>query len=183
MQFSEAQASRDSSFDLQTADHSKKLSDIEEFYKRKVQLKSAVDYLDRKAVEHKKRAFWFGVAASITGTLTATIATVVGWTVFTNENTYTPPKIAVAALLAALLFWLLRILVRNYLSNSHLRMDMQARSTFVMTYLALIAEGGAIKDDDRALIVSLVFRPITDGLVRDDAAPPGLLELLTRRSQ
>lgn len=39
---------------------------------------------------------------------------------------------------------------------------------------------GGIKDEDRKHIISLVFRPTSDGLVRDDAAPPGWLNWLTR---
>jgi hypothetical protein len=47
--------------------------------------------------------------------------------------------------------------------------------------MMLIAEGGARKNRDRAMLVGLVFRPTTDGLVRDDATPPGIWDLLTRR--
>lgn len=58
--------------------------------------------------------------------------------------------------------------------------DMRARSTFVHTCLALLAEGGGIKDEDGAFVIGLVSRPISDGLVRDDATPPGLWDLITK---
>ncbi len=41
----------------------------------------------------------------------------------------------------------------------------------ITTYLALINEGGAATDKERALVLAPLFRPTEDGLVKDDGAP------------
>jgi hypothetical protein len=50
----------------------------------------------------------------------------------------------------------------------------------MQTYLALLREGGGLKDDDRELILKILFRPFSDGMVRDDAAPPSLWDVASR---
>ncbi|MBE7196260.1 MAG: hypothetical protein INR70_00440 [Parafilimonas terrae] len=81
-------------------------------------------------------------------------------------------------------FWAARILVRLYMSEHHLSIDADERATMVMTYLAL-TERGAAEEKDRALILAPLFRPSSDGIVKDDAAPDlspaSLLSKITSR--
>lgn len=67
-------------------------------------------------------------------------------------------------------FWATRILVRLYMSEHHLAIDADERATMALTYLALM-ERGAVEEKDRALILAPLFRPSSDGIVKDDAAP------------
>lgn len=69
-----------------------------------------------------------------------------------------------------ILFWGGRILTRIYLGNVHLTNDAAERAVLIETYLALNADGG-ISPEERELMLRTVFRPSTDGVVRDDAAP------------
>lgn len=178
--FDEVQAARGIEFKKLTDAHAGDMRNIEATFKRELSLRSAVDYLRDKAEQHKSAARTAAVAAAVVGLLFVGLAIYIAATVLTEDGNPPVPQIAVAVLTATLVFWVLRILVRVLLSNLHLETDMRARSTFVHTYLALLAEGGGIKDEDRALVIGLVFRPISDGLVRDDATPPGLWDLLTK---
>lgn len=76
--------------------------------------------------------------------------------------------------------WITRILTRLYLSEHHLAIDAEFRSTMAETFLALIEEG-AIENKQMEQVLAALFRPASDGLVKDDAAPsfsPG--DLLSR---
>lgn len=178
--FDQQQASRQTAFDKQMKEHAAEMARIEETFRRELSLRSAVQYLDTKAGGHKEVAKKAATAAAVVGTAFVAIAASVAYAVFKEDGAVPVPQLAVAVLTATLFFWVLRILVRVFLSNLHLETDMRARSTFVHTYLALLAEGGGIKDEDRALVIGLVFRPISDGLVKDDATPPGLWDLVTK---
>lgn len=178
--FDELQAQRATAFETQVAGHKAQMENIEATFKRELSLRSAVQYLTDRAKVHRWLAFWFGSGAAIAGVSLIALAIYVVTRVFSPATNIPLHQLAVVALAATLSFWALRILVRMLLSNLHLATDMRTRATFVHTYLALIAEGAAIKDDDRKHIISLVFRPTSDGLVRDDAAPPGWLDWLTR---
>jgi hypothetical protein len=74
----------------------------------------------------------------------------------------------------------LRIIVRLFLSQVHLAADAAERMTMVQTYLSLKEGGSTFKDDDLRLILGALFRPTSDGIVKDDGLPWGALEYLTR---
>jgi type VI protein secretion system component VasK len=67
--------------------------------------------------------------------------------------------------------WITRILVRMMLSEHHLAVDARSREAMADTYLGLIAENSSVNENDRAIILASLFRPVTDGLVKDDALP------------
>jgi Family of unknown function (DUF6161) len=75
--------------------------------------------------------------------------------------------------------WGLRVLVKLYLSEHHLRADATERLTMTMTYLAL-TEKGAATDVDRTIILSALFRPSQDGVVKDEGIDPSIPHLLSR---
>lgn len=93
-----------------------------------------------------------------------------------------PNVVFVSAALIALLtilFWVGRVLARQYLSHVHLRNDARERATVVNSLLAFNI-GGVATEKYRAVMPSTVFRPSTDGMVEDDAAPAlGLAALLS----
>ncbi len=76
--------------------------------------------------------------------------------------------------------WGVRLVVRMFLSHIHLATDAAERVVMVKTYLSLI-EGDRVKSvEDRQLILQALFRPASDGIVKDEGIPPSFLELLTR---
>jgi hypothetical protein len=56
------------------------------------------------------------------------------------------------------------------MSEHHLAVDSEERATMVKTYLAL-TEKNAADEKERALVLASLFRPTSDGIVKDDAAP------------
>lgn len=84
---------------------------------------------------------------------------------------------AAPIVLPAMLFiWVLRILVRNYVSASHLMTDAAEREILIQTYLALstdkdLANLPEIRDKALPQMLQSVFRHTADGLVKDDGLP------------
>lgn len=165
-------------------------SDIDAFkkaYNQELATHSAVDYWRSKAINHR----WLALLSAIV--LTA------GAYCFIR---YAPPnsfellqqsfgidpkdhewRIGVLVGLVLLGVWGLRLIVRILLSQIHLAADASHRRITIQSYLALLKDKDAeLKPKDRELILGTVFRPIHDGLVRDDAMPPSVLELATRGS-
>lgn len=77
-----------------------------------------------------------------------------------------------AILITTLAIWTLRYLVRMMISENHLKSDAQTRSVMISTYLALIKEQGVLEEHDRYIILTSIFRPPTDGLLKDDGLLP-----------
>ena len=59
-----------------------------------------------------------------------------------------------------------------FLNHQHLGTDAAQRVTMVQTYLALIESDKLPKDEDRKLILQSLFRPGSDGIVKDDDSEP-----------
>lgn len=57
------------------------------------------------------------------------------------------------------------------MSEHHLGVDARSRESMAHTYLALLDNDGATDEKDRAIVLAALFRPVTDGLVKDDALP------------
>ncbi|NHQ81561.1 hypothetical protein HA051_08235 [Chromobacterium vaccinii] len=84
-------------------------------------------------------------------------------------------------LLATLGFWAIRILVRIMLSHIHLENDAAERVVMMRTYVVLIRRGGFVPDDDSMkTVLTALFRPSGDGIVKDEGMQLSLMELLTK---
>ncbi len=57
-----------------------------------------------------------------------------------------------------------------YMTEQHLGIDAQSRASMAQTYLALTKEDVA-SDQDRAILLASLFRPVVDGIVKDDGLP------------
>ncbi len=64
----------------------------------------------------------------------------------------------------------MKILVRLYTTEHHLSIDASSRSAMNDTYLGLI-EAGAAGAEERAIVLGALFRPVQDGIVKDDGPP------------
>lgn len=85
-------------------------------------------------------------------------------------------------LMGTMCFWLLRIFVRLFLSQIHLENDAAERVTMAKTYIAMyrrrkLSEGD---QDQLSLVLSALFRPSGDGIVKDEGVPPSFVDLLTK---
>ncbi len=73
-------------------------------------------------------------------------------------------------LILSLFIWLSRIILKIIFSNLHLKEEAYEKETMIVTYLALIKEGGGLSESDRGLILEAIFRPSTNGLIKDESS-------------
>lgn len=83
-------------------------------------------------------------------------------------------------MIAAVTFWIGRLLTKLYLSEHHLRVDAEEREIMTTTYLALTKDKAA-SDADRQIILAALFRSAPDGIVKDDGAGDMNLAMLLSR--
>jgi hypothetical protein len=89
-------------------------------------------------------------------------------------------RVAIIGLVSVLGVWAVRLLVRLFLSNSHLATDADERVTLVKTYLALMEADKLPFDDDKKLILEALFRPASDGMVKEETLPHPMLEMFMK---
>jgi len=70
----------------------------------------------------------------------------------------------------SLMIWMARIILKIIFSNLHLKEEAYEKETMIATYLALIKEGGGLRESDRSLILESIFRPSTNGLIKDESS-------------
>ena len=66
-----------------------------------------------------------------------------------------------------MVFWAGRLIVKLWLSEHHLRGDAQERAVMTKSYLAM-TENDKAQDTDRAIVLSAIFRPAPDGVVKEE---------------
>lgn len=167
---------------LQTS--SEELKNIEEAYDKKMALQASITYWEGREDHHHQLAKKFSWAAIIVLVLSLGIIAYSSSILMNFELqsitdkpdfsivTHIPIwRISLIVLLISLFIWIERILVRLLLSNLHLETDAGERVVMAKTYIALLREGNAPKDEDRKLILASLFRPNVTGLVNDDAMP------------
>lgn len=153
----------------------KELKDIEKTYDEKLALQASVLYWKKKAISHSKAAKKLSWACGIVG---AVVAILVGVETFLAigplQKLGDLPiwKTAMLLLTAVIGVWAIRVLVRLLLSNLHLGSEAVERRTMLLTYLALLRRGQGPSEEQRALILQILFRPSATGIVKDDALPP-----------
>jgi len=86
--------------------------------------------------------------------------------------------VAAVTIPALLYAWLLKNVGRVFIQNLSLADDAAHRRALVLTYLGLAENPKLeIKDQERALILNALFRPVPPH-TGDDGPPSGLLELI-----
>lgn len=80
----------------------------------------------------------------------------------------------------AIVVWIIRLLVKVFLSNLHLLSDAKERETIIMTYLALEREEQVLKKEDKELILPSIFRTSSHGIIKDDSSPNPVMNILTK---
>ena len=147
-------------------------------YREFITLQAPVEYWERKADGHKKseESFLWAVILAIIVALgiLSYLFQRVGYQaadLIKKTVPFSAYFLLAAQLLIAVtaLFWAVRFIVKLFLSERHLRIDAQERAVMTKTYIALAGEGHA-SDVDRAIVLSTLFRPTTDGIVKEDGA-------------
>ncbi len=169
--------------------HQKWEADWLELYKdytERLGFEAPVKLWGDRAEYHEGRAAnlkWWVVGIGVLGTalavLAASSAVNLGHWLFNGYGDAEGRRLTVEELIFAasatllyltLFFWMMRIVVRMYMTEHHLGIDARSRAAMVHTYLALTKEDAAT-DQDRAIVLGTIFRPVVDGIVKDDGLP------------
>jgi hypothetical protein len=164
-------------------DHKAKLLAIEEAYDQKLALRKPVEYWGKRVGKHARKATIFAWASVIIGAIILSALGYLAYEIFIDIPKDEKPQvwqIGVFSVAAFFGIWLERMLVRLFISNMHLATDAEERVTMLQTYLSIVREGSEFAPEDKKLILERLFHPAADGLVKDDAAPPSPLEILSR---
>ena len=177
--------------------HSETMDRIEKKFVQDLAVRSAVEYWDGRAGSHGGLAKVWGIAAAAYAALLLfALPLMHAWmsgipaeiTKLINEGSIegaavpaTVTQVTISSAIRFVVFamiaiWPLRIIVRNYLSHSHLEADAQEREIIVRTYLALLSDPDlegkeGLKEEILPHALQNIFRHTADGIVKDDALP------------
>jgi hypothetical protein len=176
-------AAKDKVFGELAAKHEANLKNIEDTFHNKLALQKPIDYWKEKKATHVKLAKRFAwSSALVLVTFGIGLGRLIYWafgSLGPNDN----PKhwqFGVTIIAAFFAIWIVRLMVRMFLSHQHLAADAAERVTMVQTYLSLSREGQGVAPADRSVILQQLFKSASDGLVKDDGAPPNALEWFSR---
>lgn len=150
---------------------------IEQTYREHMALKAPVEYWSNKATLHQQRSTTFGKVALACGGGVAVLLAVATWVLLIGVEKPDYWRLAVLGLFTALGVWLVRIVIRLFLSNMHQASDAEERVTMVETFLSLMSEGHISREEDRHLVLQALFRSAQTGLVKDEGSPPTVIDI------
>lgn len=165
------------------AKHEANLKSIEDAYDQKLALRKPVEYWKARGHSHGIRARNYAIASGAVGVVILVLLGWLAYEIFLDIPPNEKPQVWQVGVFSVASFfgiWLERMLVRLFISHMHLATDAEERVTMLQTYLSIIREGSEFAPEDKRLILECLFHPAADGLVKDDAAPPSPLEMLSR---
>lgn len=171
------------SHDDALAAHQEGMTNLETVFREKMSLRAPVEYWEERSKHHKERTTVSGRwAFGAMAVLTLFIGLVAAWVLHNLSPDGKPEvwRVSVLVLVGVLGVWATRLLVRMFLSHIHLATDAAERVVMVKTYLSLLESGKLFSDEDRKLILQALFRPASDGIVKDEGLPHPALEALTK---
>lgn len=196
--FEEAQQLRDQEWKAEVDAARAELQKLNETYDQYMTVAAPVDYWEDKRKKHARWAKWtFAVSIlAIIGIgwfLSDRLEKVFNLNVSVNPQADMTPlgfllqssslwHIGTFVLLTTLSLWVVRIIVRLFLSHTHLENDAAERVTMAKTYLALIRDGALNNKENIGTVLAALFRPTGDGIVKDEGLPPTAMEWLTKLS-
>lgn len=163
--------------------HKATMANLEQVFREKMKLRAPVEYWEERQSRHDARSKFLGW---LTFGAMLTLALMIGgiaWWVLSGLSTDGKPevwRVSVLVLVGVLGVWGVRLIVRMFLSHIHLATDAAERVVMVKTYLALLEGENVPSDEDRKLILQPLFRPASDGIVKDEGLPHPALDILTK---
>jgi hypothetical protein len=154
-------------------------------YEVRMELQAPVAYWRKRALQYRSLA-----RRALSLLIIFTVAAVVGlYCLYDSAASHLPTDAttvpyaalfrasAFALLMTSIVFWIGRVLLRIYLSAHHLETDAEERRTMVTTFLALTRKS-LVTDEDKKFILAALFRPGTDEIVKEEAAPDTMFAAL-----
>lgn len=165
----------------------KEFQDLKALLLVQLRLKAPVALWETREKQHRRNAMWAFSGFLIAAVLTVAVALAVPWqfgdliaqsfyfdpclvgvTSCGQQLSVKGPLIVAGILLSmSVLLWVIRLQYRVYLSERHLALDASEKKAFVESYLALKHEAN-VDSANEAIVLSSVFRPTQDGIIRDD---------------
>lgn len=183
-QFDTAQTQREGDFEKLVNEHKQEMESLRKTFREEIALRAPAEYWETKRMGHV-------LMARITGGLSFAgiggAAAVLSWFVHDLLRNTAPNaapetwRVAVLVLIGLFTVWGVRLFVRMFLSHLHLTTDAAERVVMVRTYLSLLEGDRLASKEDRQLILQALFRPASDGIVKDEGLPPSMFEFLTRQ--
>jgi Family of unknown function (DUF6161) len=184
--FDEAQKDRNTSFTDLVESHNKELASLRKTFREELALRAPAEYWNAKRIKHTKYSWRTGILSFLgIGASGYGLYWLIGDLLKNTAPSASPDnwRVALLALVGLFAIWAVRLIVRMFLSNLHLASDADERVVMVKTYLSLIEGDHLSSNEDRQLLLKALFRPTTDGLVKDEGIPPSFLELFSRSSK
>ncbi len=181
-EFQEFRTSAASKVETQRQEWSNKWDELFELYTERLRLEASVDLWRKRGEKHegngiklRKIVTWIGIIGFFLAALLGIILLIITKKILSEAGLKEPEYPIVLSASATLLyltmyFWTMRISVRMYMTEHHLGIDARSRESMAHTYLALTKEEAAT-DADRAIVLASLFRPVVDGIVKDDGLP------------
>jgi hypothetical protein len=164
------------------------ISDLDNLYRRQLTIQEpAVSWQNIAAKKTNVWRFWltlfaFMVAAPIVAALfnwEALITVVTKMTGVSNGG-FSISGLAVITVPTLLYAWLLKNISRVFIQNLNLADDAEHRRSLALTYMGLLQdEKRPTTDQDRAIILNALFRPIPPH-TGDEGPPSGLIDLIKK---
>jgi len=180
--FETDQNNRNSEFADLVKTHKEEMENLRKTFREEIALRAPASYWTRKRKAHLWMASITGVISFVSmGCATYFIGVFIHDLLGKTAAGTVPESWRIATLILIGLFsvWGVRLLVRMFLSNLHLITDADERVVMVQTYLSLLEGDQLSNKDDRQLILQALFRPASDGIVKDEGLPPSMFEFLT----
>lgn len=158
-----------------------RIDNTRDSYDEIMKLKAPMDFWEQKGKNHRQsvnvyRRWLSGITVALI--ILFTIVYAAGWYVL-DSFTLKHPTAAIAMTIyiagfvgavTAIGLWFIRIIVRLYMSQQHFALDADERAALIRTYLAL-NKSKDIDEKERVLALAAIFRPVPDGIIKDDGAP------------
>ena len=182
-QFDAAQIQRNGDFEKLVTEHKLEMENLRKTFREEIALRAPAEYWETKRTGHVLMARITG-GFSFAGIIGA--AALLSWFVHDLLRNTTPNvapetwRVAVLVLIGLFTVWGVRLCVRMFLSHLHLTTDAAERVVMVRTYLSLLEGDRLASKEDRQLILQALFRPASDGIVKDEGLPPSMFEFFTR---
>lgn len=177
------QAAQERAFTKLAQEYELKYQAVKKLYTDELALRAPVQYWKESHIAHRNLAWSFaGLSIAVLGGSTAALIAIIQWAFGSLGPNDDPKPWEVGVVVVSTFFavWIVRIIIRLFLSHQHLATDAAQRVTMVQTFLALSQEDGGVAKEDRSIVLQQLFKSASDGLVKEDGTPPGWIEYITR---
>lgn len=181
--FTQDQTQRAEDFEKLVSEHKQEMENLRKTFREEIALRAPATYWDDKRQEHERLSKVMG-AVSFSSIALSVLG--LGWLIHDLLRTAQPNaapeawRLAMVVLIGLFAVWGVRLVVRMFLSHLHLATDAAERVVMARTYLSLLEGDRLASKEDRQLILQALFRPASDGIVKDEGVPFSLAEVLTR---